>query len=118
MTAPVSPQAISALLRKAGFERSTWGNAGVLYSDATTGYTAWKTHHQNAPQQPYVAVQHHIKDDGWSPDWPARKREMRQRLEEYAAIIREAGYTPLVRDRGRDEPPWLIIMTAVSDKEH
>jgi hypothetical protein len=104
--------AISALLRRSGFTRSTWGGKGVMYSDAATGYTAWKTHHKDAPQQPYVAVQHHIKDDG-TDDWPERKHEMLAQLEKYAQVLRLHGYHAMVRRRG-DEPPWLIIMTAVT----
>jgi hypothetical protein len=105
--------AISALLRRSGFTRSTWGDKGVMYADATSGYTAWKTHHQNAPQQPYVAVRHHIKDDG--TEWPERKAQMLEQLERYAKVLRLHGYHALVRRRGRDEPPWLVIMTAVTD---
>lgn len=108
--------AISALLRRSGFTRSTWGNAGVMYGDATTGYTAWKTHHRDAPQQPYVAVQHHIKTDR-TDDWPERKAEMLEQLERYAKVLRLHGYHALVRRHARDEPPWLVIMTAVTDKE-
>ena len=100
--------AISALLRRSGFQRSTYGDRDVLWDDVTEGYSVWKTRHRDAPDHPYVAVQHVIGGD--AREWPERKREMRRRLEEYAAVIRDAGYAPLVRDRG-DEPPWLTIMT-------
>ena len=106
--------AISALLRRSGFTRSTWGSKGVMYADASTGYTVWKSHHQNAPQQPFVAVQYHVKSDGWTPDWAERKAEMLTQLEKYARVLRLHGYTPLVRDRG-DEPPWLMLMVAVGE---
>jgi hypothetical protein len=115
-TKPPTPQAISALLRKAGFTRSNYGAKGVMWNEASTGYSVWRTFHANDPDQPYIAVQHHIREDGWEPDWPARKKEMRSRLEEYAAALRAAGYAALVRDRG-SEPPWLTIMTVVSAQE-
>ena len=35
------------------------------------------------------------------------------RLGEFAAVIENAGYHPVVRDRG-DEPPWLTILTVVA----
>lgn len=111
-----TPQAISALLCKAGFERSNHGCPGISYDEVSTGFVAWKAYHQNAPQQPYVAVQHNIAgmfgertDEGWA----AYLTEARARLEEYAGVVREAGYPAVVRDRG-DEPPWLTVLTVAA----
>jgi hypothetical protein len=111
MTKSPTPQGISALLRKAGFTRSNYGDKGVMLDDVTTGYSVWKTWHVNHPNQPYVAVQYLIKGLGCL-DWAEAKQDMLAHLEEYAAPLIEAGYAPLVRDRG-DEPPWLTIMTVV-----
>jgi hypothetical protein len=109
-----TPQDISRLLREAGFERSDSGQPGVMWNRASTGYRVWKSHHASAPQQPFVAVMHVIKDSHYADDEERTEvyREMRGRLEQYAAVIREAGYPALVRDRGT-EPPWLTILTVV-----
>jgi hypothetical protein len=104
---------VSRLLAKAGFERSNYGNAGVMWNEATPGYKVWKSWHQNAPQQPFVAVMHVIRSDDRGEDW---KGEMRAELERYAAVIRAHGWPALVRDRG-DDPPWITILTVVADKE-
>ena len=110
-----APQAISALLRRAGFERSNHGRPGVGYDEVSTGFVVWETRHRNAPRQPLVAVQHNVSgmfsartDEGWA----AYLAEARARLEDYAGVIREAGYHVLVRDRG-EEPPWLTVLTVV-----
>ena len=107
-----TPQGISALLRKAGFQRSSYGDKGVMWNEATPGYSVWKTFHGDHPGHPYVAVQHVTSSD---PDWGERKKESRSRLEEYAVVLREAGFAALVSDRG-DEPPWLTIMTVLEDR--
>lgn len=116
MAKTATPQAISALLRRAGFERSTYGDKGVMWNEASTGFSVWRTYHQDVPQQPYVAVQHHIKDADYSDVDRVAYAEMRARLEEYAVVIRAAGYPALVRDRG-DEPPWLTILTVAAPPE-
>jgi hypothetical protein len=107
---------ISRLLSAAGFKRSTWGGKGVMWNEASTGFSCWKSYNQNTPQQPYVAAQHviagsppYIDDEDRSEHY----REMRARLEDYAKVLREAGYAALVRDRGA-EPPWLTILTVVA----
>jgi len=59
---PPTPQGISALLKRAGFERSNHGKPGVGYGEVTTGFVCWKSHHAgDGPQQPYVAVQHDVE---------------------------------------------------------
>lgn len=108
---PPTPQGISALLKRAGFERSTWGKPGVGYTEASTGFVVWRTFHRDAPQQPYVAVKYISEGMKFSTDeeYNAYQREARARLEEYAAAVRGAGYAPVVRNRG-DEPPWLTVI--------
>lgn len=111
---PPAPQGISALLKRAGFERSDTGQPGVMWHEASTGFSVWKTFHGNAPRQPYVAVQHHIRDADRSDEgWPGRQQEMRAMLDRYAEVLRTAGYPAFVRDRGK-EPPWLTILTVVT----
>lgn len=111
-----TPQAISRLLAKAGFVRSNHGRPGVSYQEVTTGFVAWKTYHQSHPEQPYVAVQHDVEGmfsrGLTNEDWNAYLAEARARLEDYAEVIREAGFAAMVRNRG-DEPPWLTILTIV-----
>ena len=117
---PPTPQAISRLLSAGGFDRSTYGDTGVMWNEATDGFNVWKSYHQNAPQQSFVAVQYiarTLRDTG--ADWGGiggTKAEMLVRLGEFAAVIEDAGYHPVVRDRG-DEPPWLTILTVVAAKE-
>jgi hypothetical protein len=108
-----TPQGISRLLRKAGFTRSTYGDKGVMWNEASPGYSAWKTFHGDHSEHPYVAVQHVTRSEG---DWDERKAESRSWLEKYAAVLRGAGFAAVVRDRGT-EPPWLIIMTVVTTGE-
>ena len=114
---PPTPQGISALLRKAGFGRSDYGRQGVMWKEASPGYSVWRTYHHEHPDQPYVAVQHVVKGVrpglGDEEDWSAYVKEARSWLEKYAEVIREAGYAPVVRDRGT-EPPWLTILTVVT----
>jgi len=107
--------AISRLLAKAGFARSTYGQPGVMWNEASDGFVVWKSYHQNTPTQCYVAVQHiarTLRDE--MAEWADIKAEMLARLGEYAAAIEQAGYHPVVRDRGA-EPPWLTILTTVSE---
>jgi hypothetical protein len=114
-----TPQGISRLLAKAGFERSTHGRPGVSYDQVSTGFVVWKTFHQDDPEHPYVAVQHDVSGmfgDRSDEGWAAYLTEARARLEDYAACLRTAGYAAFVRDRG-GEPPWLHIMTAVTARE-
>ena len=114
---PPTPQGVSALLKRAGFKRSTYGDKGVMWNEASDGFSVWKSHHQNAPQQPYIAVQYiarTLRDTG--AEWGGTdgiKAEMLVRLGEFATVIENAGYHPVVRDRG-DEPPWLTILTVVT----
>lgn len=108
-----TPQSVSALLGKAGFERSNYGNAGVMWHEATTGYKVWKSYHQDSPQSPFVAVMHVIRRDDRGEDW---QRDALAELERYAAVIRAAGWPALVRDQG-EEPPWLTILTVVTARE-
>ena len=112
-----TPQGISRLLAKAGFPRSSHGRPGVSYQEVTTGFVAWKTYHQNQPNQPYVAVQHDVEGMFSSSltdeEWAAYLTEARARLEVYAKVIHEAGFAAVVRNRG-SEPPWLTILTVVS----
>ena len=114
MTTEPTPQAISRLLKKAGFPRSDYGDPGVMHGSASTGFSAWKTHHRDHPGQPYVAVQYIVRGmhaaDG---DWEGYLRLATVMLEHYAEVIRKAGYPALVRDRGQ-EPPWLTILTVVA----
>ena len=115
---PPTPQGISALLKRAGFERSNHGKPGVGYGEVTTGFVCWKSHHAgDGPQQPYVAVQHDVEGMfnccGDKDEWAAYLREARYWLEKYARTVRRAGYAPVVRDRG-SEPPWLTILTVVA----
>ena len=121
MSKPKTPTAsgISRLLAAAGFKRSNWGGKGVMRNEASTGFSCWKSYHQDTPEQPYVAVQYVIA--GSPPyvddeDRAERYTEMRTRLGEYAAVIRDAGYPAMVRDRGT-EPPWLTILTIVTAEE-
>jgi hypothetical protein len=108
---------ISRLLAKAGYQRSTYGQPSVMWNEATDGFSVWKTHHRDNPQQPYVAVQYHARTlTNEMAEWRDIKAEMLTRLGEYATVIEKAGYHPLVRDRG-DEPPWLTILTAVPAPE-
>jgi hypothetical protein len=114
-----TPQAISALLRRAGCARSNYGSKGVMWNEATPGYKAWKTCHRDHPEQPYVAVLH-VADRvafpaGTDEEWRACVKECRAHLELYAGVIRRAGYAAVVRDRGQ-EPPWLTILTVVTDE--
>lgn len=113
-----TPQAISALLKRAGFERSDGGKAGVMWNEASTGYRVWKSWHSSTPQQPFIAVLHNIKDSYYADDEDraAVYAEMRSSLERYAAVIRKGGYPAVVRDRGT-EPPWITILTVVTAKE-
>lgn len=109
-----TPQAISALLKRAGFPRSNHGKPGVDYSEISTGFVCWKTFHKDAPQQPYVAVQYNVKGmHATDEDWEGYQRLATVMLEHYAEVIRAAGYAPVVRDRGQ-EPPWLTILTVVT----
>jgi len=121
-TKPRVPTAsgISRLLAAAGFERSTYGRPGVMSSEVTDGFSVWKSYHQNAPQQTFVAVQYIARTllDS-EAEWGGTdgiKAEMLVRLGEFAAVIEDAGYHPVVRDRG-DEPPWLTILTVVTVRD-
>lgn len=89
-----------------------------MWNEASTGFRVWKSYHQNAPQQPFVAVMHVIKDSHYADDEDRAEvyREMRARLEGYAKVIRAHGYPALVRDRDT-EPPWITILTVVTGKE-
>ena len=120
MTKQPTPQGISRLLAKAGFPRSSHGRPGVSYDEVTTGFTAWKTYHRDHPEQPYVAVQHDVEGmfsrSLTDEDWDAYLAEARARLEDYAKVVREAGFAALVRNRG-SEPPWLTILTVVPGAE-
>lgn len=114
---PPTPQGISALLRKAGFPRSDYGDKGVMYGSASTGFSVWKTHHRDHPGQPYVAVQYIVKGMLASDeDWEGYQRLATVMLGHYAEVIRTAGYPAVVRDRGQ-EPPWLTILTIVTAKK-
>ena len=44
-----TPQGISALLRKAGFQRSSYGDKGVMWNEATPGYSVWKNLSRRPP---------------------------------------------------------------------
>jgi hypothetical protein len=106
-----TPQGISRLLRKAGFPRSDYGSKGVMWNEASTGFSVWKTHHRDHPGQPYVAVQYVVKGmHAAGDDWEDYLQLATAVLENYAEVIREAGYAPLVRLRDR-ERPWLTILT-------
>jgi hypothetical protein len=110
-----TPQGISRLLRKAGFPRSDYGSKGVMRNEASTGFSVWKTHHCDHPSQPYVAVQHVVKDmHATDEDWEGYLELAPVMLERYAEVIRRAGYAALVRRRGQ-EPPWLTILTIAKD---
>jgi hypothetical protein len=118
MTTTKTPtaSAISRLLRRAGFQRSNYGQQGVMWDEVTDGFNVWKTYHQNAPRQPYIAVQYiarTMRDNG--AEWDGVKAEMLARLGEFAAVIESAGYHPVIRDRG-GEPPWLTILTVVAEE--
>ena len=112
------PQGISRLLREAGFPRSTHGRPGVGYAEVSTGFVAWKTFHSDHPEQPYVAIQHNTEgmfaDFRTDEGWKAYLAEARARLEDYAGVLRDAGYHVLVRDRG-GEPPWLTVLTVARE---
>jgi len=106
---PPTPQAISRLLKAAGFERSTYGDTGVMWNEATDGFRVWKSCHHNTPQQPFVAVEHTVLAlTNSDEEWVDLKTEMLVRLGEYAAVIEDAGYHPVIHDRGQD-PPRLTI---------
>lgn len=115
MSRAATASSVSALLRRSGFQRSNYGDTGVMRDETTPGYTAWKSYHQTNPHQPFIAVMHTTAEKAWGDDeaWSAHVAECKEHLEKYAEAIRAAGYKPVVRDRG-SEPPWLIILTVIT----
>ena len=112
-----TPQGISALLKRAGFERSNHGRPGVMWNEVSTGFVCWKTYHRDYPDQHYVAIQHDVEgmhSDRSDEGWHAYRREALSMLERYAGVIREHGYHALVRTQGHDELPQLAILTVVT----
>ena len=110
-------QGISRLLGSAGFTRSNHGKPGIGYHEVSTGFVCWETFHGDHPEQPCVSIPHYIEDmfcDRTDEGWSAYLTEARARLEDYAGVIRAAGYHVLVRDRGT-EPPRLAILTIVTE---
>ena len=103
-----APHLISRLLGKHGFPRAS-------HDKTTTGYTVAKIFHTGVPHPgtPYTAVQHNIagmhtlRSDA---EWAACRAEARRRLDEYAQVIRQAGFPAQVRDR-HPELPQLTILT-------
>jgi hypothetical protein len=101
MSKPPTPQGISRLLAKAGFERMTYRKSRVRgMNEHTAGFEV----QQNRPDVPSA-------DDGAMVTWWAtsfahdrRVRELDKMLAEYAAVIERAGYAVK-----QDGTGWLIV---------
>jgi hypothetical protein len=98
---PSAREAISAILKDAGFPLSNYGLEAHEWQRATPGYTAWRS---LQPGGVYVVVQY------------TAAAGARAKLEECAAVLRAAGYAVAFRDRG-EEPPWLVIPAVATAPE-
>lgn len=93
---PPTPQGISALLRKAGFERSvSRGRSG-----SSSGFRV----HKDYTRDGAVRVTHHF----WSMGTPIERHQ--QELARYAQAITAAGYRAEITDGG-----WGLTVTARED---
>lgn len=120
MTAkPPTPQAIAALLRRSGFERSDFHHRDVNRHTASTGFRVWSTRSRSAPDVPVVAVAHfHAGQYGdrltvaeAGQVWAHHVSGAKASLNLYAATLREAGYD-VGRNFAADDPYLIVAATA------
>lgn len=107
-----APQVISRLLRRAGFIRSTYGDTGVDWLDATRGYRVWRTFRREVNGETVTAVMHVDKGaHELDAEEDAHQRIVRAELAKYATAIQAAGFSTEVHEI-RDSTPWLFVLGA------
>jgi hypothetical protein len=88
---PPTPQAISALLRKAGFARSNHGDKGVMWNAMSTGYRVTGRAPDAEPR--FVVVLHFDEGQyGFRVDYERHLETAVEQLSRYAEVISAAGW--------------------------
>lgn len=113
---PPTPQAISSLLREAGFERSNHGDKGVMWNEHSTGYRAYSGGgYEDVP--PFVTVIHYDAGQSCCEDCHARHKDQTapEMLSRYAEAISAAGWERRPQTRRRPPPDRYLRKGGMSD---
>jgi hypothetical protein len=111
VTTPPTPQAVSALLKRAGFERSNHGDKGVMWNLMSTGYRVTGRTPDAEPR--FVVVLHFDEGQyGCQDDWERHLETAVEQLSRYAEVISAAGWDAELR---QGDPK--LIVTAREDSQ-
>jgi hypothetical protein len=114
-----TPQAVAAVLRRAGFVRSDYHRKGVAHNAASTGFRVWRTASRAEPGVPLIAVAHYDRGQhgGYTDDearevWAAHVKSAQRMCMRYADAIVVGGYLARLQFSG-DDPMVLVAEKTV-----